>query len=164
MTCITARALSLASAAALALGSLAAPAPASAQMRALLPTIDEVESLGPTSIDGVWEIREIGERIVILEGHAFAEDGWVHMLLFEIEPGQVVITNIEELPSGDFIAQDLPLMANVAFEWVDNETLRGTTDGLIPVTYHLDFVSSDAFGSDQRASPPTSDDDVPRPW
>lgn len=164
MTCITARALNFASAVALALGALAAPAPASAQVRALLPTIDEVEALGPTSIDGVWEIREIGERIVILEGHAFAEDGWVHMLLFEIEPEQVVLTNIEELPSGDFVAQDLPLMANVTFEWVDHETLRGTTDGLFPVTYHLDFVSSDGFGSDEPTRPPSHDDDVPRPW
>ena len=73
MTCITAKRLSLAAAAALALGSLGTPAAASAQMRALLPTIDEVEPLEALPIDGVWEIREIGKRIVIESGHGYAE-------------------------------------------------------------------------------------------
>lgn len=97
-------------AAALALGSLAAPAPVEAQIHALLPTIDEMEQLEPLPIEGVWQIREIGKRIVIEGGHAYAEDSWVHMLLFRIEPDQVVITNIRELPNGDFIGRDLPLM------------------------------------------------------
>ena len=155
MTCITAKRLSFAAAAALAFSAMGAPAPASAQMRALLPTIDEVEPLEPLPIDGVWEIREIRQRIVIGDGHAFAEDGWVHLLLFQIEPGQVVIRNIRELANGDFVAQDLPQMADVTFEWVGSDTLRGRTNGLIPITYHLDRVADFGGGFDR----PGPDDD-----
>ncbi len=152
MTCITARRLGIAAAAAVAMGSLGAPTAASAQMRALLPTIDEVEPLEDLPIDGVWEIREIRERIVIEDGHGYAEDGWVHMLLFRIEPEQVVLKNIRELADGGFVADDLPQMAGVTFEWIDGDTLRGRTSGLIPVTYHLDRVED--FGDDFRPGPP----------
>lgn len=144
MTCMTAKKLGFAAAAALALGSFAAPA--AAQMRAILPMIDEVQPLEPLPIDGVWEIRELRERIVIEGGHAYAEDGWVHMMLFQIEPGQVVIQNIRELADGDFVAQDLPLMAPVKLEWVGRDTLRARTEGLIPVTYHLELISRDGPG------------------
>jgi len=156
MTCMTARRFGFAAVAALTISGLGAPAPASAQVRALLPTIDEVEPLDPLPIDGVWEIREIGKRIVIESGHGYAEDGWVHMLLFRIEPEQVVIKNIRETADGSFVAQDLPLLARVTFEWVDEDTLRGRTNGLIPVTYHLDQVGD--FGSDIRPGPPIRDD------
>ncbi|MEM7666306.1 MAG: hypothetical protein AAF250_10665 [Pseudomonadota bacterium] len=156
MTCITAKRLSFAAAAALAVGSLGTPSVASAQMRALLPTIDEVEPLEALPIDGVWEIREIGERVVIEDGHAYAEDGWVHMLLFQIEPEQVVLKNIRELADGDFVADDLPLMASVTFEWIGEDSLRGRTNGPIPVTYHLDRV--DDSGTDFDPFPPPADD------
>ncbi len=156
MTCITANRLSLAAAAALAIGSLGTPSAASAQMRALLPTIDEVEPLEALPIDGVWEIREIRERIVIEDGHGYAEDGWVHMLLFRIEPEQVVLKNIRELADGGFVAEDLPQMSGVTFEWVDDDTLRGRTNGLIPVSYHLDRVAG--FDSDFEPAPPPADD------
>lgn len=155
MTCITAKRLSMVAAAALALGSVSAPA--TAQVRAILPTIDQVTPLDPLPIDGVWEIREINERIVIENGHAYAEDGWVHMLLFEIQPEQVVIKNIRELADGDFIAQDLPLMAGVKMSWLDEDTLRARTDGVFPVTYHLERVSG--HGSDWRER---DRDDAPR--
>lgn len=156
MTCITAKRLSFAAAAALAVGNLGTPSVASAQMRALLPTIDEVEPLEALSIDGVWEIREIRERVVIEDGHAYAEDGWVHMLLFQIEPEQVVLQNIRELADGDFVADDLPLMASVTFERIGEDSLRGRTNGPIPVTYHLDRV--DDFGTDFDPVPPPADD------
>lgn len=177
MTCITAKRLSFAAAAALTLSSVAAPA--AAQMRAILPNIDQVEPLGSLPIDGVWEIREIGERIVIDDGHAYAEDGWVHMMMFQIEPEQVVLQNIRELADGDFIAQDLPLMSNVKLEWLDDETLRGRTEALIPVTYHLERVSGgpgfdwsgpggdpggDDFDEGDFGPPPSDDDDVVSPW
>lgn len=147
MTCITAKRIGLAAAAA-ALALTGAPQPAAAQVRALLPTIDEVAPLAPLPIDGVWNIREINERIVIVNGHAYAEDGWVHMLLFQIEPEQVVIRNIRERGDGSFIAEDLPLMSNVTFEWIGAGTLRGQTDGLIPATYHLERVSGGYPGDD----------------
>ncbi|MDY7098999.1 MAG: hypothetical protein SXU28_12745 [Pseudomonadota bacterium] len=156
MTCLTAKRLSLAAAAALAFGTVATPAPAQAQMRAVLPTIDQVEPLEPLEIDGVWEIREIRERIVIGNGHAYADDGWVHLMLFRIEPGQVVIKNIRELANGDYVAQDLPAMAGVTFEWVGQDTLRGRTNGLIPIVYHLDRVTGS--GGDYPVETP-----LPRP-
>ncbi|MEL6529111.1 MAG: hypothetical protein AAFQ27_04065 [Pseudomonadota bacterium] len=158
MTCITAKKLGLATVGALAIGSLGAPSQAHAQMRALLPTIDQVEPLGTLPIDGVWEIREIRERIVIENGHAYAEDGWVHLLLFKIEPEQVVLKNIRELADGGFVAQDLPQMTSVAFEWVDEDTLRGRTSGLIPVTYHLDQIVDFKSGFDPEPNP---EDDIP---
>lgn len=177
MTCITAKRLSLAAAAALAIGSVGAPA--TAQVRAILPTIDQVAPLEPLPIDGVWEIREINERIVIERGHAYAYDGWVHMMMFQIEPEQVVIQNIRELADGDFIAQDLPLMSSVKLEWLDEDTLRGRTEGLIPVTYHLERVSGgpgigwpgpgadpDDDPRNDDSPPPASDDDddYVSPW
>jgi len=175
MTCITAKRLGLSAAAALALAGLGAPA--SAQMRALLPTIEEVEPRGALPIDGVWEIRELGKRIVITDGHAYAEDSWVHMMLFRIEPRQVVIQNIRERGDGSYIAQDLPLMAQVRLEWLGQDTLRASTEGLIPVTYHLEMVSSGGPGSDWRgpgidlppieappAVPGDEDDDYVAPW
>ena len=110
MTCLTAKRLSkrlgLAAAGALALVSFGAPAPAEAQMRALLPTIDQVEPLEQLPIDGVWEIREIRKRIIIDSGHAYAVDSWVHMMLFRIEPDQVVMKNIRELADGDIITEN----------------------------------------------------------
>lgn len=163
MTCITAKRLGLA--AALALSTIGVATPANAQIRALLPTIDQVEPLDALEIDGQWEIREIGKRIVIEGGHAFADDSWVHMLLFRIEPNQVVLKNIRELADGDFVAHDLPLMAGVRLEWVGDDTLRARTDGLVPVIYHLDRV--DGFGGDfddfPITAPPGGDpsDDFP---
>jgi hypothetical protein len=175
MTCMTAKRLSLMAAAALALGSVSAPA--TAQVRAILPTIDQVVPLDPLPIDGVWEIREINERIVIENGHAYAEDGWVHLMLFEIEPEQVVIKNIRELADGDFVAQDLPLMASIKMSWLGRDTLRARTDGLIPATYHLERVSGggsdwrdrdderrDDFDDDDFGGPPPEDDDAVSPW
>lgn len=178
MACITSKRFTFAAAAALALGSAAAPA--SAQVRALLPTIDQVAPLDPLPIDGTWEIREIKERIVIERGHAYAEDGWVHVMLFQIEPEQVVLQNIRELADGDFIAQDLPLMSAVKLEWINEDTLRARTDAPIPVTYHLERVSRrpgsgwndpDYDGRDDRDDndydPPPSDDeddDYVSPW
>lgn len=176
MTCTTAKRLMLAAAAAaFAIGTVSAPAPAAAQMRAILPMIEEVQPLGTLPIDGVWRIRENGERIVIERGHAYAEDGWVHLGLFKIEPGQVVIQNIRELANGDFIAQDLPLMSAVKLEWLNDETLRARTEGLIPVTYHLDLVAGDGPGwddddrdddrDDVSIRPPSDDDDdYVSPW
>ncbi|MEO1730928.1 MAG: hypothetical protein AAFR64_09330 [Pseudomonadota bacterium] len=163
MTCITARKFSLAAAAALALGSLGAPTPAEAQVRALLPTIDEMEPLEDLPIDGVWEIRELGKRIVINDGHGYAEDSWVHMMMFRIEPDQVVLKNIRELANGDYIAQDLPLLANVTFEWVGDETLRGQTDSLIPAIYHLDRLDDfgGGYGDDDFRRRPRPGDDIP---
>lgn len=156
MTCITAKRLGFAAAAALALTTMSAPAPASAQMRAVLPTVDQVEPLDRLSIDGEWEIREINERIVIDRGRAFALDGWVHMMMFQIEPEQVVIRNIRELADGDFIADDLPLMSSVKLEWIDEDTLRARTQSLVPVTYHLERISG---GRDDWRHDHDSDDD-----
>lgn len=175
MTCLTAKRIHVAAAATLALGCVAAPA--TAQIRAILPTIDEVEQFDPLPIDGVWEIRELGERIVIEGGHAYAEDGWVHLAMFQIEPGQVVIRNIRELADGDYVAQDLPLMASVKLEWLDEDTLRARTEGLIPITYHLEMISDGGFdfgwdnpiddGSFPPIAPPAGDngDEEPiDPW
>ena len=163
MTCLTAKRLSLVAVASLALGGIAVPAPADAQVRAMLTTIDQMEPLQALPIDGMWEVREIGKRIVIENGHAYAEDSWVHMMLFRIEPDQVVIKNIRELAGGGFVGQDLPLMAGVTFEWIDEETLQGRTDGSIPVVYHLDRVDGfDAEYSDNPWDTDTSEeDDVP---
>ncbi|WP_298463926.1 hypothetical protein [uncultured Erythrobacter sp.] len=141
MTCTTAKRLAIA-AAALSLGTTALPQTAQAQIPALLPTVDQVEPLDPLPIDGVWEIREIGKRIVVENGHAHAEDGWVHMLIFKINPGQVVLTDLRETNDGSFAGRDLPLMSNIRFEWIDDDTLRGRTQALIPITYHLDRVDS----------------------
>ncbi|MEL7188731.1 MAG: hypothetical protein AAGK17_04190 [Pseudomonadota bacterium] len=174
---MTAKRLGFATAAAVALTIMSTPAPASAQMRAILPTVDQVEPLDRLDIDGEWEIREINERIVIDRGRAFAVDGWVHMMLFQIEPEQVVIRNIRELADGDFIADDLPLMSSVKLDLIDEDTLRARTQSLVPVTYHLVRVSGGRDGwrddddfyddDDSGTRPPADDeddDDYVSPW
>ena len=77
MTCLTAKRLSLVAVASLALGGIAVPAPADAQVRAMLPTIDQMDPLQALPIDGMWEVREIGKRIVELD----PDDAFAHTSL-----------------------------------------------------------------------------------
>lgn len=121
--------------------------PASAQVPGLLPSIHDVEPQAPTPIDGMWRIRELDKRIMIENGYGYAIDSWIHMLVFEIQPDQVVLQNFDMLPDGSIVADDLPLMSKVVFTPQPDGSLKGTTQALIPVTYHLDPAGYD-YGYD----------------
>ena len=118
-------------------------APAQAQIPGLLPSIEDVTPLAPLAIDGMWRIREIDELIVVDSGHAYAVDGWTHALIFQIMPGQVVLTDLLEEADGTVTGRDLPLMAAVTLEPIDDMTIRATVHGLVPVVYHLDRADPD---------------------
>lgn len=136
--------------------SCSVTAPAQAQIPGLLPSIDEIAPLDPLPIDGVWEIREIRERIVIDSGHAYAVDGWTHALIFRIMPRQVVIRDLRETDDGSYVGDDLPLMSKVELTPMPDGTLRARTRGLIPATYTLVPVDGDDGGP---WDPPVDDDD-----
>lgn len=147
------------------------PTAAQAQIPGLLPSIEDVD---PLPIDGVWRIRENGELIVIGDGHAYAVDGWTHAFVFQIMPRQVVLRNLRENARGDFVGDDLPLMSKVTLSYRRDGSLRARTKGLVPVTYHLEPVSSDDdLPWDDRPEDPIEDfppsgdpepDDWVNPW
>jgi len=128
----------------LAVAGIASGTPAGAQVPALLPSVGEVEPSAPLAIDGMYTIREIHKRIVIENGYAYAVDSWVHALIFRIMPNQIVMRDIRPLPDGNYIAEDLPLMARVKIEPTpDGSLLTRTVTGL-PSTFHLDPAGFDA--------------------
>lgn len=146
-------------AAALAAACAGAGTPATAQIRALLPSVGDVEPSAPLPIDGMWIIREIDKRIVIENGYAYAVDSWVHALAFRIMPDQIIMRNMHELPGGTYVADNLPMMSRMLLVPTDSGTILATTQGANPVTFHFDPVGFRASprsdpGYDQGSLPP----------
>lgn len=140
---------------ALALAAAVAPlGAAQAQIPGLLPSIEEVVPLGPLPIDGAWRVVEIDEVIIIGDGHAYALDGWLHALIFQIMPGQVVIKDLYETMDGTFVGDDLPLMAQVELTPMPDGSLQARTRGLLPAIYTLVPVYDAPIGIDP-IRPPT---------
>lgn len=123
-------------------GALSVPADAATptipEIPGLLPSLQDVPVSEPLPIDGIWTIRELGKRIAIDKGRGWAVDSWLHAFVFRIMPNQVVLRNFQAMPDGTFTADDLPLMSRVRFTPQPDGSLTAQTQGLIPVTYHLD--------------------------
>jgi hypothetical protein len=127
-------------AASLAIAGTTMSAPASAQVPALLPSVGEMKPSAPLPIDGMYTIREIDKRIMVQDGYAYAVDGWVHALIFQIMPDQVIVRDIQPLPDGSFVGDDLPLMAKIKIEPQPDGSLIARTVTGLPAVYHLDPV------------------------
>ena len=130
--------------------------PAYAVIPGLLPSIQDVPVGEPLPIDGIWTIRELGKRIAIDKGRGWAVDTWVHAFVFQIMPNQVVLRNFQAMPDGTFIADDLPLMSKVRFTPQPDGTITAQTQGMIPVTYHLDpnSLTGGGYGGTPVMPPP----------
>ncbi len=128
--------------------------PYQAPISGLLPDLSEVPVSAPLPIDGTWTIRELNKRITIDKGRGWAVDSWVHAVVFQIKPNQVVLRNFETLPDGSFIADDLPLRTKVKLTPLANGSILATAQGLIPSTYYLDPVETE---KDQVSNDTTKD-------
>ena len=69
------------------------------QIPAFLPMMTAVPVTQAQPIDGIWTISSLGKRIRIEGGRAYAVDPWVHMFVLKIQPGMVVIKDIQAAES-----------------------------------------------------------------
>ncbi len=108
------------------------------QIPAFLPMVDAVPPGERSAIDGEWRISSIGKRIRIEEGRAYAVDPWLHLFVLKIEPGMVVIKNIQSQGRGRFSGEDLPLLGKWDAERRSDGRLDVTIAGAFgPVRYQL---------------------------
>jgi hypothetical protein len=114
--------------------------PAVPQVRALLPDASQVPAGQAQPIDGVWLIREIGKRIAIKNGRAYAIDGWVHAFVFRIEPEQVVMKDIVEKQLGLYDCYDLPMLGDGTLTVQRDGTILAQIHSSFPAVYHFDPV------------------------
>jgi hypothetical protein len=95
---------------ALTLASITVPSANAA--RANLPTANEVKPSKKMRIDGEYRISTLNKRVLVDRGRAIVLEGWKHMLLWDVEPGMVVVRDIKHVGNGQFTGRDLPLNAD----------------------------------------------------
>ena len=133
-------------------------AQASAQMPAKLPYKDAVPAGATLAIDGDWNISTINKRIRIEGGRAYAIDTWVHALLWRVQPGMVVIRDLEEAAPGRFEGDALPLLGRTTMTARDDGALDVVVAGAMgPVRYVLQPVQATRQPDVQMSAP----DDAP---
>jgi len=94
---------------------------------AFLPTTAAVPAGAAMPIDGEWTIAALGKRIRIEAGRAYAVDPWLHAFVLQIQPGMVVIQNLQRTAPGRYSGDDLPLMGRF-------DAQMDTTTGVLNVT------------------------------
>jgi hypothetical protein len=104
---------------------------------AMLPTVDQVAATQPMPVDGTWLISTIRKKIRIESGRAYAVDGWRHALVFQIDPGMVVLKEITPTAPGAFSAQDLTLMGQLTAKLQADRSLAVSITGILPIQYKL---------------------------
>lgn len=80
------------------------------QIPAFLPNAASVPQTKQYPIDGEWMINDIGKRIRIERGRAYAVDPWVHLFVLKIQPLMVVSKDWRRVGKGQYTGEDLPLM------------------------------------------------------
>jgi hypothetical protein len=129
---------------------------ACAQIPALLPDVASIPATQPMPLDGTWLITEIGKKIRFEAGRAFAVDPWMHMLIFKVSPGMVVIRDIKPIGPGRYSAYDLPLMGSMTMTVQPDRSLMLSVAGAVgPATYRLVAVQLDNaqwFAQEMRAA------------
>lgn len=111
---------------------------------AFLPMSDTVPMSEPMAIDGVWNVSTINKRIRIEGGRAYAIDSWLHLFLLEIQPEMVVIQNIKQAGTGEYVADDLPLLSKWKAKLNANGNISVTVQTLpLPTSYELIRVEVD---------------------
>lgn len=78
-------------------------------VNAALPMAAEVPIGQPLRIDGTWRISGINKRVRIEGGRAVVIDGWKHLFLWPIDPGQVVIRDIRRNGDGTYSGTDIAM-------------------------------------------------------
>lgn len=132
--------------AAILIASLDASSPrfAKAQARAMLPMVGDVAPTESMSLDGIWTINTIDKKIRIESGRAYAVDSWLHLFVLKIEPGMVVINEINQTAPGEYSGKDLPLMGKWNAKFEADRSLSVTVAGAMgPVGYKLIPVQLD---------------------
>ncbi len=114
------------------------------QIPAFLPTSANVPMGEAMAIDGEWTISSLGKRIRFEGGRAYAVDPWLHMFVLQIQPGMVVLQNIQRAADGSYQGDDLPLMGkfNASFNATGGLDVR-VAGMLGPVSYQLIPVTLD---------------------
>jgi len=107
--------------------------------RAGLPTANEVRPSKALKLDGEYRISTLNKRILVDRGRAIALEGWKHLFLWDIEPGMVVIRDINYAGNGLYTGQDLPLKGawEARLNDHDNSFSAVVTTSLGPVRYEL---------------------------
>lgn len=112
-------------------------------VNALLPMEQQVAASNSTEIDGVWKVSSIDKRIRIDRGRAYAVDSWLHLGILKVQPGMVVIKDIQADGYDGFAGYDLPLMGNWQATRESDQVLNVTVAGSLgPVSYQLLAVES----------------------
>ncbi len=99
------------------------------EIKAFLPAITEVRPSQPMVIDGLWKISSLNKMIRIDRGRAYAIDGWTHLFLLKIQPGMVVLQNLEETALGTYTGVDLPLSGPLEANLTGDRILDVTVAG-----------------------------------
>ncbi len=77
---------------------------------AALPRAADVPVGAASGLDGYWRVSGINKRVRIEGSRAVVVDPWLHLFLFKVEPGMVVVKDIRRDSDGSFVGEDLPLM------------------------------------------------------
>jgi hypothetical protein len=117
---------------------------------ALLPNKAQVAPGAPSAIDGIWTISTIGKRIRIEAGRAYAVDPWAHLGLLEVQPGMVVIQNIQRVGQGRYGGDDLPLLGRFDASLQPGAMDVSVAGAFGPVRYQLIAVLLDDPDAYQR--------------
>jgi hypothetical protein len=79
------------------------------EIGAFLPSVVDVKPSQVLPIDGLWSVSSLDKVVRIDRGRVYAIEGWMHLLLFKIKPGMVVIKGLKEESDGVYAGDDLPL-------------------------------------------------------
>ncbi len=77
--------------------------------RANLPTANEVVPGKASPLDGEYRVSSINKRVLLDRGRAIVLEGWKQFFIWDVEPGMVVIRDIQHTGNGKFTGRDLPL-------------------------------------------------------
>ena len=92
----------------------------------------------------MWTISTIAKKIRIEGGRSYAVDGWLHAFTLKVRPDMVVGKNITRTGVGQFVADDLPLLAKATYQLQPDGSLAVVANTLpIPSRFTLTPVSVD---------------------
>lgn len=111
-------------------GAFSIQANQSSQIPAFLPMANDVPMAESLPIDGEWKINQIGKRIRIKGGRAYALDPWVHLFVLEVQPNMVVSKEWVRTSRGQYSGQDLPLVGPFTAKLLPNGTMSMAIQGM----------------------------------
>ena len=104
-----------------ALGGELRPSPRGlVSITAALPGRDSVRAGNALPFDGIWRIASIDKRIRFEGGRAFAVDAWNHLLVFRVQPEQVVLRDLVQTAPGEWSGRDILLQVDARMTLREN--------------------------------------------